>query len=175
LPHENHIIRPLDSADKTNKLKLRTTDGELGTFLRRSALRYQINNLAQSYVYVDVSTPYPQTVLGYISIVVSEIKNSDAATEEENFRFNYPAVKIARLAVDLRLQRTGGYGRDLISFCIALVKREIMPRVGCRFIVVDANRPALDFYQKCGFTFVDTESNRGAEHPVMFYDLQKVA
>ena len=48
-----------------------------------------------------------------------------------------------------------------------------MPYVGCRFLVVDAKRDSIIFYQKAGFTLLNTASNQRDEHPLMFFDLYK--
>lgn len=48
-----------------------------------------------------------------------------------------------------------------------------MPHVGCRFLVVDAKRDSVGFYQKSGFILLNTDSNYVDEHPLMFFDLHK--
>jgi GNAT superfamily N-acetyltransferase len=107
--------------------------------------------------------------------LLSEIRNDLAKIDEfgEAYKYAYPAVKIARLAIDLRHQGEG-YGADIVSYCIAIIVKDVMPKVGCRFIVVDANKPAIDFYRKVGFTMVDTDANKALETPVMFLDLQRL-
>ena len=113
--------------------------------------------------------------MAYISISVGEISNTDATVPEiPEYNFSYPSVKIARLAVDTSLQRQG-FGGNLVDYSIAVIKRHITPHVGCRFVVVDANRPAIEFYRKHGFTLVDTDANREKDHPLMFLDLLRVA
>jgi GNAT superfamily N-acetyltransferase len=137
-------------------------------------LRYHDQNLAKTYVYVDESAAHPRRVLAYITILVGEINNADAQVPEiPGYTFSYPAVKIARLAVDLSIQRQG-LGGNLVDYSLAIVKRHISPHVGCRFVVVDANIPAVEFYRKHGFVMVDTEENKKRDHPLMFYDLLKV-
>jgi ribosomal protein S18 acetylase RimI-like enzyme len=114
-------------------------------------------------------------VLAYLSILVGEISNTDATVAEiPEYTFSYPVVKIARLAVDIGLQRQG-FGGDLVDYSLAVVKRNIAPHVGCRFVVVDANRPAIDFYKNHGFLMVDTEENKAKDHPLMFVDLLRIA
>jgi predicted GNAT family N-acyltransferase len=175
LPDPSYAIRLIDPTDRVNRLKLHSEDGALAAFLKRQCKHFHDQNLAKTYVYVDENTPAPRKVLGYVSIVVGEINNADAIVPElPEYGFSYPAVKIARLAVELDLQRSG-LGGNLVDYSLAVVKRHIAPNVGCRFVVVDANRPAVDFYRKHGFVLVDTEENRKREHPLMFYDLLKVA
>jgi hypothetical protein len=63
----------------------------------------------------------------------------------------------------------------LVDYALALIKNRIMPLAGCRFVVVDANQPAIEFYKKQGFTLVDTETNRANKCPLMFLDLSKLS
>ena len=173
----NYIIRPLVQGDKVNKLKLRQEDGALSAFLQRSSGRFHSTNVAKTYVYVDALEAAPQKVFAYITILASEISKDNGASTDDlpdfNYKF-YPAVKIARLAVDIKLHGKG-FGKNLVSYALAIVKRQIMPHVGCRFMTVDANKPAVDFYRKCGFTLIDTSDNLGRDSPVMFVDLSKIA
>lgn len=47
------------------------------------------------------------------------------------------------------------------------------PHVRCQFLVTDAKQPAVAFYEKMGFTLLDTNDNRERENTVMFIDLLK--
>ena len=49
-----------------------------------------------------------------------------------------------------------------------------MPNVGCRFLIADAKTRAIDFYNRTGFTMLDTEKNKNSKHPVMFMDVHKL-
>jgi len=171
----NYVLRLVDPNDRVNKLRLRHADGALGAFLQRSCLPYHNGCVARTYVFVDDNEASPRRVVAYITILASEVGRENAATPDiPDFRFpTYPAIKIARLAVDERAQRRG-LGRQLVAYSIALAKREIMSRIGCRFVIVDANQPAIEFYRRCGFVLVDTDDNKNLDTPVMFYDLLKV-
>jgi predicted GNAT family N-acyltransferase len=172
---QKFVIRQIHPSDKANKLRLKSEDSALGAYLQRSCLSFHNQNIAKTYVTVDESQPEPRRIWAYITILMSEIKNENAQPEGfgQEYRYAYPAVKIARLAVDLKAQGRH-LGCDLVSYCIALVKREIMPRVGCRFLTLDANKPAIAFYQKQGFELVDTPTNQALDNPIMFLDLQKL-
>ena len=50
---------------------------------------------------------------------------------------------------------------------------ELVPRVGCRFIIADAKQEAIEVYNKIGFSLLDTEKNLEKEEPIMFLDLYK--
>lgn len=169
-------IRPLDSTDKLNKLKLRSADAELSVFLQHRSLPYHTGNIAKTYVLYDAGQDAPCRVWGYISILLSEIRNENVKVDEigERYIHGWPAIKIAQLAIDLKRQGEK-YGAELVSYCIALVVKEIMPRAGCRFITLDANKPAIGFYERLGFKLVDTQTNRDLKTPVMFLDLQNLS
>lgn len=62
----------------------------------------------------------------------------------------------------------------MVDFAVGTAKDVICPAVGCRFVVVDAKKQSIGFYEKCGFTLLDTDDNRSRQSPVMFLDLHKV-
>jgi predicted N-acetyltransferase YhbS len=117
-------------------------------------------------------------VVGYITLVCGEVVTEDGdpgLINEIEYRYkHYPAVKIARLAVDVSLQKQAGLGRALVNLAVGIAKGEISPAVGCRFVVVDAKTQAVGFYERCGFTMLETPANRERSEPVMFVDLSKV-
>ena len=173
MPEPSYLLRPIDPTDRVNKLKLDTADGALSAFLQRSSRAFHENNYAKTFVFVDQNEPAPRKVVAYLSILASEIKIEDPLSDPPPPRNSYPAIKIGRLAVDNRLHRRS-LGKQLVAFAVATAKREIMPRIGCRLMVVDANRPAIDFYKKCGFVMLNTKENATLETPLMFIDLQKI-
>ncbi|WP_368773611.1 GNAT family N-acetyltransferase [Mesorhizobium sp. M7A.F.Ca.MR.362.00.0.0] len=79
-------------------------------------------------------------------------------------------MKIARLAID---DRHAGkkLGLALVEFALGIAKTNICPMVGCRFAIVDSKEKSVGFYEKCGFTLLDTADNRALEHPFMYLDL----
>lgn len=119
----------------------------------------------------------PPRAVGYVTLVCGEVVAQDdrpLVEPEVEYRYpSYPAVKIARLAVDRRYQGRG-LGRQLVEFSLGLMKDLICPTVGCRFAVVDSKQASVDFYERCGFTMLDTEDNRERSQPVMFIDLHKI-
>ena len=139
----------------------------LKRFLAKEARNYENFSLARTYVACEQGS---STVRGYVSIVCGEVAAKIETADGVNFPYNYPAIKIARLAVDAR-HNGAGLGRSLVDLAIGIGKEIICPSVGCRFAVVDAKRTSVPFYKKCGFTLLETEENRNTEHPLMFLDL----
>ncbi|MDI2103940.1 GNAT family N-acetyltransferase [Bradyrhizobium sp. Mp64] len=118
----------------------------------------------------------PNKLIAYITLVCGQIELEDPELGEDvDYRYDhYPAVKIARLATDRRL-RGQGIGEALVDFSLGLIRTQICPYVGCRFVVVDSKQTAVTFYsKKCGFTLLDTEENRNLDSPLLFLDLYKV-
>lgn len=168
------FLRPIRPGDDTGKFSLGTPEAQpLKSFLKKQAKDYHHKNVAKTFVLVD--SPDDSRVLGYLTLVCSEIKN-EASTRlddcgDANKYTSFPAIKIARLAVHNDLQR-GGYGRTVMDWCIRHVVENIMPHAGCRFLVADAKHSAVSFYKKCGFTLLESEDK--SKHPIMFVDLHKL-
>ena len=116
-------------------------------------------------------------VWGYITLMCSEIKLGNAHAlddcETANRYHDFPAVKIARLAIDQRI-RGHGYGDALVQFAISIAHQDIMPRIGCRFLMAESKADALNFYKRIGFTVLNTEKNKQRRLPVVFMDLQRL-
>lgn len=173
----NYILRPIQSNDDTKKLSLGdATFLPLKIFLQKNALEFHQHEIAKTYILLNPQLA-SNRVWGYITLMNSEIVLNEGQRPQEPSASSkyeaFPAVKIARLAVDKTLQGQG-FGRMILDWSISHIKLAIMPHVGCRFMVVDAKRDSIQFYQKGGFTLLDTESNHSDEHPLMFIDLCKI-
>jgi len=143
----------------------------LKTFLTKHAKSYHQEDIAKTFVIVEQEIQNPP-VLGYITLICSEIECAGNAAIEANKYNRSPAVKIARLTVHQCFQKLH-YGRALIQWAIANVMENIMPNTGCRFLVVDSKKSSVQYYEQRGFTLLDTDSNRKSKHPVLFIDLPK--
>ena len=82
-----------------------------------------------------------------------------------------PAVRIARLAVADDCQGCG-IGSDLVALAVSISLDQLVPFVGCRFIVVNAKQKSIDFYTRRGFTLLDTDANKSTPAPIMWLDLK---
>lgn len=148
----------------------------LKTFLQKHAQNYESQSLARTYAAFRSDNG---KVAGYITLVCGEVVTDDgdeALVQEPGLKYlynHYPAVKIARLAVHKDLSGFG-LGRALVNLALGQAKRVVCPAVGCRFVVVDSKKQAVKFYEKCGFTLLDTADNRARAEPVMFLDLNKI-
>lgn len=149
----------------------------LKIFLKKHAQKYEAQSLSRTY---GAFRPDPQKIVGYITLVCGEVVTDEGngqLVDDPGLEYlydHYPAVKIARLAVDRRFAGSG-LGRTMVNLALGQAKRVICPAVGCRFVVVDSKKESVAFYEKCGFTMLDTPENRERAAPVMWIDLNKVS
>jgi hypothetical protein len=64
-------------------------------------------------------------------------------------KFSYPALKIARLAVDSRVERRG-IGKYLLQFALGIAWA-ISESASCRLVLVESKKASIPFYEKYGF------------------------
>jgi GNAT superfamily N-acetyltransferase len=167
------VLREIGPEDSVSGLSLGDQEfTPLKTFLRKHARRYHKECLAKTYVFVTQAKP--EKIVAYISLICSQIEASYGQPEVEEYEYgDLPAVKVARLAVDSR-NRGQDLGSKLVAVATAIAKDNVMPHVGCRFLVVDSKKGSVKFYEKCGFRLLDTPNNKKRSSPVMFLDLWKL-
>jgi GNAT superfamily N-acetyltransferase len=166
-------IRLIEPGDKLAGLSLGHKDfSPLKNFLRYQAHSFHRRGLGRTYgAFVEGK------IVGYITLVCGQVSSEDqlkSKAEVDDFTYtHFPSVKIARLAVDKRY-RGCQLGRRFINLSFGIVREEICPRIGCRFMIVDVKKSAVKFYEKCGFTILDTPDNKRRPEPVMFVDLHRI-
>jgi len=97
-----------------------------------------------------------------VLVVTVDSGNADVPYKE------YPAIKIARLAVDKKYERRG-VGRFLLLVAVGKALK-ISDEVGCRFITVDSKQGSIGFYEKRGgFELVKKHKNR--TYPTIYLDI----
>jgi GNAT superfamily N-acetyltransferase len=169
-------LRALQSGDRVSGFSMGDAAfTPLKTFLQRQAKAFEANSLARTYAIFEVGGT---SIKAYITVTCGEIELGNEVKLDHQQPINYPykhypAVKIGRLAVSQAL-RGQQVGSKLVNFALGIAKEYICPNVGCRFAVVDSKKNSVPFYEKCGFTFLDTPKNRELDNPVMFMDLSKI-
>lgn len=170
-------LRQIEPGDKFSGLKLGDPAFQpLKSFLHKHALSYHTGDLAKTYALFQGDGS--QKIVAYITLVCGQVETKEQVGEQIGSEVSYtydhcPAVKIARLAVDSRYSGKG-LGRILVEFALGVTRDEIRPRIGCRFVIVDAKKTAVEFYEKLGFSLINTPDNKALSSPVMFIDLRKV-
>ena len=171
------FIRLIEPGDRLTGLSLGDSSfTPLKTFIQKHAKDFQAKSLARTYgAFLQTGTNIK--LIGYITLVCGEIVISEIDTKlvgDVDYSYlQYPAVKIARLATHSNY-REQGIGKSLVELALGIAQDAISPAVGCRFVVVDAKKNAVDFYLKRGFSLLETEENKIREIPIMFVDLQKL-
>lgn len=153
------LIRSLERSDIREGF--RCGEPALDRFLERYAWQNQRrHHLGVTYVAVDDTS---RRVLGYFTLSAASVSCDDPATRPPGGYAEIPAIRIARLAVDLRMQGVG-LGRELLraACTIALAESE---RVGCAGVIVDALPKAIGFYERFGFRPLGVLSGAGAARP----------
>jgi ribosomal protein S18 acetylase RimI-like enzyme len=177
---EEFEIRQIEAGDTVTGLSLGDADFQpLKSYLKNEAKLHQAQGLARTYGLFYLGADNPRKVLGYMTLVCGEIAAANAPEAQHLsggglYRYpQFPAVKLARLAVDSS-QKGHGWGTIFVDMAVGISRNEIASRVGCRFLVVDAKQKSVAFYRKAGFTLLDTDANRERPEPVVFVDLLKV-
>ena len=147
----------------------------LKIFFERSAKQFEGRSLARTYVMREARNP---RAIGYITLVCGVLEVEDGQPkigDEPRYPYDeYPAIKIARLFVDEGYRQSGAkIGSKLVDYGLGVAKDVICPAVGCRFVVVEAKQQSIKFYEKKGFTFLNTATNRAKSEPIMFIDLYR--
>jgi predicted GNAT family N-acyltransferase len=165
----NHstVIKPFDCGDE-----------DLNEFLQEKANDYQTELLATTFVFEDeIKT------VAYYSIFNDSLRIEDIAFQSKNAVKNflrrlfphpkrhlkhYPAIKIGRLAISNQIQKTG-LGRKIIDTIInyAIQQNE---KCACKFILIDAYKEALGFYEKMNFEYF-SENDMNEETRQMYMDI----
>ena len=151
------------------------TDKDLDDFLLDDALNYHSQLMGVTYLLVDESS---DAIVAYYTLFNDKITKDDdersiwnrlcRSLPNKKRREHFPAVKIGRLAVNAPYQDKG-LGTAIITFLKVLFTSG--NRTGCRFITVDAYRAALDFYLKCGFSYLTHKDENDATR-LMYFDLK---
>ena len=128
-------------------------NSDLNDFLFHDSKDYQQKLLSVTYVIES-----GQEIAGYFSVLNDKIsiEESDKATwrkvksifRHSKHRFDYPAVKVGKLAVDLKYQRLD-LGSNILDFVKMMFRNN--NRTGCAFVTVDALNEAIPFYLKNNF------------------------
>ena len=163
-PLNDIVIVPLNKGTDLEPFDCK--DADLNEFLRKDAFTYEKQQLAKTYIALHENKP-----IGFFSICTDAIRLSH---EERQNEFgvdkphpDYPAIKIARLAVDCRVARQG-VGTHLVKKGVGKAI-EISKEVACRFVTVDAYPNMEKFYLSCGF--IRNTADGGGHNVSMRLDL----
>jgi GNAT superfamily N-acetyltransferase len=113
---------------------------------------------------------YDGVIVGYITLLADSITLH--ADELGDFAFKQvPALKIGRLGIELKYQ-SQRIGTALMKYALGVAFRmndEL--GVGCRFLTVDSDPKAIDFYKRLGFVMSLHRDYKAKHYPNMHYDI----
>ena len=144
------------------------TDDDLNDFLKSDAKKSQDELISITYLCL-----WQTKILGYLTLVTDtiEVKLIEMTDGVDSFPYaRYPAVKIARLAVDERFEGFG-IGRFLLFWATGKVY-QLSKEVGCRYITLDSKRESIGFYEKFGFKVIERYKNRA--FPPMYFNMYPI-
>lgn len=167
--------RAIQAGDGVNWLRLGDDSLKpLKTFLKKDARRFHEEYLARTLVGVQ---PGERTVIAFATLVCANILVKQLPEQERisGFKFDsYPAMMLARLAVNKRFQGQG-IGTELLDLAISFVVGSIMPIAGCRYLLVDAKESSVRFYERHGFAKLGELPDAASNLASMYVDLLPVA
>jgi len=145
-----------------------SANDDLNDFLKNEAIESQENLLSKTFLCL-----FRDHIAGFLTLVTDtiEVKLVDAGDGVSDYPHQkYPAIKIARLAVDKKFERKG-VGRFLILAAVGKV-HQISKDVGCRYITLDSKRESVGFYEKFGFKIIKRYANRN--FPPMYLNMYPI-
>jgi GNAT superfamily N-acetyltransferase len=152
-------IRRLRASDPVEGFN--SGDAGLDRYLRSYAIHnQQVLGIGVTYV-----VPTDDDIGGFVTLVAASIRRDDvpASISDAYPLYPLPALRLARLAVDSRLQGAG-LGGALLVFAhqVASVMRS---SVGCAALIVDALPSAVSYYERLGFRATSLVEGGSAARP----------
>ena len=138
-------------------------------FFKSDTLGAQENMISRTYTCF-----LKDHIVGFITLVGDTIEVKAISKDDGVDAYlyaKYPAIKIARLAIDKRSERKG-IGTHLLYWALGLAY-SISQKIGYRYITVDSKRDSVDFYIKFGFKIVKKYRNR--EYPSMYLNMVPIS
>jgi GNAT superfamily N-acetyltransferase len=120
---------------------------ELNEFLTRYANKNDELGIGKTFVALDEN----DKIVGYFTLATAQVVYQEIPNEYRGKlpKYPIPALRIARLAVNKDLQRTG-IGKWLLAQ--AFIKAiQVADVTGLYFIIVDAKEKSKSFYERYGF------------------------
>jgi len=146
-------------------------DNDLNEFLREDALKHQNSLIATTLLFI-----YEEKIIGYASLCSDSVKlikeEKLKIRDEIGYKYgDYPAVKVARLAVQKEYQGKD-VGTKILNYIVGSVVFN-SEKIASRFLTVDAylEEKVINFYEKYGFEENTHELYKGRKTKSMRYDL----
>lgn len=171
IPFQELLIRPLSKKDALSSFNCGDGEGEvdLNDFLKDDALQSQDDLITKTYLCF-----WNNYVAGFITLLNDTIGKDSVDDGIEEYEYGkYPAIKIARLAVqkDLRGKRIGTF---LLYWALGKVY-EVSKHVGCRYVTVNAKRDSMEFYTiKSRLKFKIVKASENKKYPSLYLNMHPI-
>lgn len=120
---------------------------ELNQFLKKYSNQNQKNNISKTFVAIR---PPKKDILGFYTLTTGQINFDQLPDEKKHPHYPVSIARLARLAVDLKVQGKG-IGGDLLYDALQKIKAA-SDMIGIFAVVVDAkDKNAESFYKHYGF------------------------
>lgn len=119
---------------------------DLDKFFKKYAKDNDTAGYGKTFVLFD-----EEKLVGFFTLCSAQIRfDSFPYSFEENLpKYPIPAIRIARLAVDAKMQKKG-YGKELLKEAFYKIVNASQT-IGIKIVVVDAKESSKSFYEKYGF------------------------
>jgi GNAT superfamily N-acetyltransferase len=152
-------IRPLEPGDDRSGFE--SGDPDLDRFFRKYAGQNQFrHHVGTTYLALAGGMIVGFATVSPASICVDDMPKNLARRFP---RYPLPVLRLARLAVEQRMQKQG-VGRQLLR-AVLFLAREMAARVGCIGVLVDAKPAAVQFYRSYGFEELEIREGRLGDCP----------
>lgn len=145
-----------------------SSNEDLNDFLKNDAIESQEDLISRTYICIWKDRP-----VGFFTLVTDtiEVKLIEQKDGIDDYAYQkYPAIKVARMAVD---EEFAGSGVGRYSLLAAIGKvHHISQEVGCRYITVDSKKESIGFYLKNGFRLIKRYENR--KFPPMYLNMHPI-
>ena len=137
---------------------------ELNKFIHEEAIPFQKERLGTTYLFMN-----DKKTVGFVTLLMANIRREslDGDNKPEVGKGQFPALQIGQLAVDVKYE-DNDIGTYLLDWSVGFALTT-SDRIGCRFVVLDAERQVLDFYEKYGFRMIKRQDTR--VRPTLYIDI----
>lgn len=132
----------------------RCSRGEFNTFWRQGRVQREVEaSVCRCWI-----LRHNDALAAYVTLLADKLSASEGPLlASENIQYEtFPAIKIGLLAAD---ERAKGGGSCLIDWTLEFIATEIAPKVGVRFVTVDAlydpdeEYDVSEYYRRWGFEY----------------------
>lgn len=136
-----------DLASPPNDAGFRCSRREFVTYWRGDRVQREVARSVSKAWYIE----HHDGFAGYITLFADKLQvgEDEQVLIDEGIEYrSFPAVKIGLLAVD---ERAKGAGKRLVEWALGYIAADLWPRLGIRFVTVDALLDPDDGYDTSGY------------------------